>query len=215
MLTKHHSGSTCIVIELDWCFASAVFFSLCLFSFRFGCIDLLIPIIILWQLKHVVIGILTLTHFTGLIYKKLYLDVLETSFVLNLGILAAATYPGGLLKHQKARQLSLSWAGVCLSWYIAFATFVEVLVYHTYQQVWPKLQKRIHLLNHRMKHQSDTFDGTDVNNQAQISTAPTMTIVECPNPESLELPASTTFTELQEPLNLINTSDHWNMTHTI
>ena len=43
-------------------------------------------------IEAVVIGILTLTHFTGLIYKKLYLDVLEASFVLNLGIVAAATY---------------------------------------------------------------------------------------------------------------------------
>jgi len=43
-------------------------------------------------IEAVVIGLLTLTHFTGLIYKKLYLDVLEASFVLNLGILAAATY---------------------------------------------------------------------------------------------------------------------------
>ena len=47
-------------------------------------------------IEAVVIGILTLTHFTGLIYKKLYLDVLEASFILNLGILAAATYSARL-----------------------------------------------------------------------------------------------------------------------
>ena len=40
----------------------------------------------------VVIGLLTLTHSTGLIYKRMYLDILEISYILNLGILAVATY---------------------------------------------------------------------------------------------------------------------------
>jgi len=39
----------------------------------------------------VVIGLLTLTHFTGLIYKRMFLDILEISYILNLGILAVAT----------------------------------------------------------------------------------------------------------------------------
>ena len=95
---------------------------------------------------------------------------------------------------------------------IAFATFVVVLVYHTYQQVWPKLQQRIHQLRHRKEHQNKGFnEAADNDNQAQISVAPTMTIVECPSPEPLKLEpliAPTTFTELREPLNLIDTSSH-------
>ena len=50
------------------------------------------PSINLLAIGAVVIGLLTLTHFTGLIYKKMYLDILEISHILNLGILAVATY---------------------------------------------------------------------------------------------------------------------------
>jgi len=57
----------------------------------------------------------------------------------------------------------------------------------------------------------DCDEAGDNDNQAQISAAPTMTIVECPGSEPLELEpliAPTTFIELREPLNLIDTSDH-------
>jgi len=87
-----------------------------------------------------------------------------------------------------------------------------MLIYHTYQQVWPKLQQRIHQLRHLNDHQSGGCDeAVDNDNQVQISAAPTMTIVECPSPEPLELEpliAPTNFTELREPLNLIDTSSH-------
>ena len=46
------------------------------------------PSLSLLVIGTVVIGLLTLTHFTGLVYRKLYLDILEASFILNLGILA-------------------------------------------------------------------------------------------------------------------------------
>ena len=95
---------------------------------------------------------------------------------------------------------------------IAFTTFVVILVYHTYQQVWHKLQQRIHQVRHCNEHQIEDFDKeADNDNQPQISTAPTMTIVERPSPEPLELEpliVPTTFTELREPLNLIDTSNH-------
>ena len=156
----------------------------------------------------VVIGLFTIIHFTSVIYKKFCLDVLEVSFILNLGILAAATYTVRFAEKPESQA-----AVTNVSVGIAFATFVGVLVYHMYQQVWPKLQQRIHLLHHRREHQSDEEAGTDSDSEAQTSTAPTMTIVECPSPKPLELSArpllaSTTFTELREPLNLIDTSDH-------
>ena len=91
---------------------------------------------------------------------------------------------------------------------IAFATFVVVLVYHTYQQVWPKLQQRTLQLRHSKEHRNEGCGEVDNDNQAQISTAPTMTIVERPSPELLELKTLTAFTELREPLILIDTSDH-------
>ena len=154
----------------------------------------------------VAIGLFTITRFTGVIYKKFCLDVLEVSFILNLGILAVATYTV-----RSAEKPESQAAVTNVSVGIAFVTFVGVLVYHMYQQVWPKLQQRIHLLHHRREHQSD--EEADTDSEAQISTAPTMTIVECPHPEPLELSAqpllaSTAFSELREPLNLIDTSDH-------
>ena len=101
----------------------------------------------------VVIGRLTLTSFTGLIYKKLYLDVLEASFILNLGILAAATYSVRLAETPESQAVV-----TYISVGIAFTTFVVVLVYHTYQQVWPKLQQRIHHICPSHKHQGEDFD---------------------------------------------------------
>ena len=50
------------------------------------------PSLNLLAIEVVVIGLLTSIHFVGLIYKKLYLDIIEASFILNLGILAAATF---------------------------------------------------------------------------------------------------------------------------
>ena len=157
----------------------------------------------LLAIEAVVIGLVTLTRFTGLIYKKLYLDVLEASFILNLGILAAATY-----SVRNAEKLESQAAVTYVSVGIAFVTFVGVLVYHTYQQVWPKLQQRIHRLRHRKEHRSENFDEADVDNREQIPTAPTMTIVERPCHQPLELSTPATFTELREPLNLIESSHH-------
>ena len=155
----------------------------------------------LLAIEAVVVGLVTLTRFTGLIYKKLYLDVLEASFILNLGILAAATYSVRIAE-QPESQAAVTYVSVG----IAFATFVGVLAYHTYQQVWPKLQQRIHQLRHRHEHQYESVDEADVDNREQIPTAPTMTIVERPSPEPPELPAPATFTELREPLNMVDTT---------
>ena len=96
---------------------------------------------------------------------------------------------------------------------IAVATFVGVLVYHTYQQLWPKLEQRIHHLRHCKEHQREIFDG-DIDNQRQISTLPTMTSVERPSPEplnSINVNVSSSskaqpFIELRGPLLLNDTS---------
>ena len=157
----------------------------------------------LLAIQAVVIGLLSLIHFTGLIYKTLYLDVLDNSFIINLGILAAATYSVRNAETPES-QAAVTYVSVG----IAFATFVGVLAYHTYQQVWPKLQRRIHQLCHRHEHQYESVDQADVDNQEQIPAAPTMTIVECPSPEPLGLLAHAAFTELREPLDLIDTVDH-------
>ena len=168
----------------------------------------------LLAIQAAVIALLTLIHFTGLIYHKLYLDVLEASFILNLGILAAATYSVRLAEIQES-QAAVTYVSVG----IAFVTFVGVLVYHMYQRVWPKLQQITHQLRHNKEHQSENFDEAVTDNQPQITSAPTMTIVECPSPKQLISTDSDSsksqtvitpinFIELREPLNLIDTSDH-------
>ena len=128
-----------------------------------------------------VIGLLTLTHFTGFIYKKLYLDILEISFILNLGILAVATY------YVKFALAPVSQAAVAYtSVGIAFATFIVVLLYHTYQQVWPKFQPIASSSN-----LIELREPLDWINQKSVPL----------------IPSTTNFTELREPLNLINTND--------
>ena len=160
-----------------------------------------------------VIGLLTLTHFTGFIYKKLYLDILEISFILNLGILAVATY------YVKFALVPVSQAAVAYtSVGIAFATFIVVLLYHTYQQVWPKFQQKINQL--RLSQSRVMFNANssgDVYHESHTLTAPTMTVIERPNPETLELNHNTSMqarhlsiasssivTEFREPLDWIN-----------
>jgi len=74
------------------------------------------------------LGITIVTRMTGQIYKKLWLDVLEASFILNLGILAAATYHVSLAG---GSQGALSYLSVS----IALITFFGILLYHIYLQI--------------------------------------------------------------------------------
>ena len=149
------------------------------------------PSLNLLAIEVVVIGLLTLIHFVGLIYKKLYLDIIEASFILNLGILAAATF------YVRQVVVSVSQAAVTYtSVGVAFTTFVGVLLYHMYQQVRPKLQQKIYgLCHHKKASQGESFDEeARTDNQDQFSITPTITIVERPIPEPLN------FIELREPL---------------
>ena len=174
------------------------------------------PSINLLSIGVVVIGLLTLTHFTGLIYKKMYLDILEISFILNLGILSIATY------YVKLAAVPVSQAAVTYtSVSAAFATFVGVLLYHTYQQVWPKLQQKLQKLRRHEEREraNDSSSEEDVmgNHEAHCSLAPTLTVIELPDiadrdsdsrPLKDQPPIkTTTFTELREPLDLIDTND--------
>ena len=165
-----------------------------------------------------VIGLLTLTHFTGLMYKKLYLDILEISFILNLGILTTATY------YVKLAVVPVSQAAVAYtSVGIAFAiTLIVVLLYHTYQQVWLELQQKIyqscHSESREMNSDSSSEDEADVYHEAHTLTAPTMTVIEHLNPETFDLndisarplsiASSSNLIEVQEPLDWINPANN-------
>ena len=153
-----------------------------------------------------VIGLLTLTHFTGLIYKKLYLDILEISFILNLGILAVATY------YVKLAVVPVSQAAVAYtSVGIAFATSIGVLLYHAYQQIWPKFQLKMNQLRHpesrEMYNDNSSENEAD---EAHTLTAPTMTVIERPHPETLDLIDTSTRAQplsIASPSNLIEFHD--------
>ena len=165
-----------------------------------------------------VIGLLTLTHFTGLMYKKLYLDILGISFIVNLGILAVATYYVKLTV-VPVSQAAVAYTSVC----IAFAiTFIVVLLYHAYQQVWLELQQKIyqscHSESREMNSDSSSEDEADVYHEAHTLTAPTMTVIEHLNPETFDLndisarplsiASSSNLIEVQEPLHWINPANN-------
>ena len=86
------------------------------------------PSINLLAITSTAMGLAILASLTVNIYKNRYLTALEMSFILNLGILAAATqYIHSVGGNQTAVTL--------LSISVAFVTFVGVIIYHIYLQV--------------------------------------------------------------------------------
>ena len=69
----------------------------------------------------------------GKVYKNWYLNALEVSFILNLGILAAATYHVTL---SGGSQNAVAYTSVG----IAFLTFVGIVIYHIYIRIKSKVQ---------------------------------------------------------------------------
>ena len=100
------------------------------------------PSVNLLSISSAVVGLLTLASLLPrTVYKNWYVGALETSFLLNLGILAVSTYhvraTGG---NQAAVTFTL------LS--IAFATFAGIIAYHIVMQVsgtkiWGKIRKHL------------------------------------------------------------------------
>ena len=85
------------------------------------------PSVNLLAISTVVVGLIPFVRFTGLIYKSPYLDALDASFLLNLGLLAAATHHVRLAGGSQA-------AVVYTSVSIALVTFVGIVCYHVYLQ---------------------------------------------------------------------------------
>jgi len=57
----------------------------------FACNTQADPSIIPLAISSVAFGLTVVTCYTGAVYRKSYVDFLETSFIVNLGILAVAT----------------------------------------------------------------------------------------------------------------------------
>ena len=73
-------------------------------------------------------GITIIVWLTGRVYEKWWLDALESSFIINLGVLAVGTYH---IKLAGGNQATLVYTLVS----IAFATFIGIISYHIYFQL--------------------------------------------------------------------------------
>ena len=78
-------------------------------------------------------GILGWFTLSGVVYKSWYLNALEVSFILNLGILAVATYH---VNQSGGSQAAVAYTSVG----IAFLTFLAILIYHVYVRIKLKVQ---------------------------------------------------------------------------
>ena len=94
-------------------------------SLNIPIVDLLVIIISSCHLL-----LLSVWVFRG-VHKKWPLDVLESSFFLNLGILSAATAYISEKNHAPQVQAGIVYTSVG----IAFATFLGILLFHSYRQV--------------------------------------------------------------------------------
>ena len=78
-------------------------------------------------------GIFIWFALSGMVYKSWWLNTLELSFILNLGILAVATYH---VKQSGGSQAAVAYTSVG----IAFLTFVGIVTYHIYIRIKSKVQ---------------------------------------------------------------------------
>ena len=149
------------------------------------------PSINLLAISSVAFGLILVTRYTGAVYRKLYVDILEASFTVNLGFLAVATYYVKLAVatyYVKLAVVPVNQAAVAnASAGIALSTFIGVVIYHTYLQVWPKLQQRVrHLCDHEESESSNDSTSEEERNASSeppTLVAPTTTIVDPPCPE--------------------------------
>ena len=130
-------------------------------------------------------GIFVWFALLGKAYKSWYLNALELSFILNLGILAVATYH---VNQSGGSQAAVAYTSVG----IAFLTFVGIDIYHIYIRIKSKVQyiQRGHQLHNGKKcHESNSDNPENVWSQPIAS--PTVTYTEV----SLQ--------ELRSPLDLL------------
>ena len=82
-------------------------------------------------------GIIVGFALSGMVYKSWYLNALELSFILNLGIFAVATYHAKL---SGGSQAAVAYTSVG----IAFLTFVGIVTYHIYLRIKSKVHNMCH-----------------------------------------------------------------------
>ena len=92
--------------------------------------------VILFVISSATFGIFVWLTFSGVVYKSWYLNVLEVSFILNLGILAVATI---YVNQSGGSQAAVAYISVG----IAFLSFVGIVTYHIYLRIKSKVHNRL------------------------------------------------------------------------
>ena len=134
-------------------------------------------------------GIFIWFALSGMVYKSWYLNALELSFILNLGILAVATHH---VKLSEGSQGAVAYTSVG----IAFLTFVGIVTYHIYIRIKSKVQYiwRGYQLLHRNgnSHRRCEEDGANLEHQCEVT----------PN---IVTHTEVNLRELRSPLDLLDT----------
>ena len=139
-------------------------------------------------------GMLTIWAWVnGGVYKNWYLDALEGSFVLNLIVLVGATMYINATYNKSQRegnQLAAGYTSVS----IAFATFIGILSYHTFQQLrHTKLCKKVPKLNMKLRFKKLK---TKLNKKLSTKQAEDINL----NDQTNDHTESVKFDQLREPL---------------
>ena len=143
------------------------------------------PSINLLAISSIALGLAIMVHFTGPVYTNKFISAIESSFILNLGVLSLATHyvlnSGG---NQKA--VTYIFVGV------AFVEFLGIVLYHAYLQIndtatWKSL---VYTVKSRTRCSVDDKSPVDIDHESSTSTA------------AIQVPSSSllNFTELREPL---------------
>ena len=88
-----------------------------------------------------VLGLTVILLFTGSVYKNWGLNVLEISFIVNLGFLVAATYHVTVVKQKDNSRVRGSQVATYISISVAFLTFLGILLCHIYLQIKSKMRR--------------------------------------------------------------------------
>ena len=134
-------------------------------------------------------GIFVWFTLSSVVYRSWYLNALEVSFILNLGILAVVTYH---VTFSGGSQAAVAYTSVG----IAFLTFVGIVTYHIYIRIKPKVQyiQRGYKLLHRKGNRNRRCEEDGANLEHQCVVTP-----------NIVTHTKVNLRELRSPLDLLDT----------
>ena len=134
-------------------------------------------------------GIFVWFTLSSVVYRSWYLNALEVSFILNLGILAVATYH---VKLSGESQAAVTYTSVG----IAFLTFVGIVTYHIHIRIKSKVQyiQRGYQLLHRNGNRNRRCEEDGANLEHQCGVTP-----------NIVTHTEINLRELRSPLDLLDT----------